>query len=915
MLSPRKKRKTVHDVDNYGVQISFRQFTRLRKHAKTSLKQIFDYYMFSHEPDTSGKLAEVLATCSLQLQHKQNKFIIATLPSLLPSQLCKAVLGAAPYSDVHGTDIVLLIFDKSTGHIRIKTRIQCKHHCSSKLLHYDVIGSGVTGLLRLLYEHDVHDQAHAARLLGDEYMFITANKISAAPSKTAINIADGVLKKFSNTNISVTTNTFEWDEMVQYMKNMPTDDDNIVQQHQLAIDTREQLREKSGQVVYSMVMHGTPIHIAIDAKFPVIEKVAYHFNIATGVGKTRLAFYLCQAALYMHSKKTGKIMACLIVTGSINVDQYLAEAAKEGIRRENIQVISDRSTTVDTTKPFVLLSLHSCNTASFKHLQKHFLMCVVDEAHKMHTAGSTNGTGIGNKNLSRNQLIGIISMHCLHVAMLTGTPLHKLPFNAKKMVTMTNYDASKAGISQIPDICIITTSDDIDTRHAQVLHLILKRPSVFVVGNCILRFLSVAYAQRFCDNLYVNHIPFFQYFGQSLQMCKNRSLLLPTKEKHGLIICVDALDGNVNIPGAMLYIAVDRIEPKYIFAFQQPMRLSRPDTPYSTIIMLHHRNESLDVYVNPFIAAMAVRTGIPLNKICTTVWQHDMDMTNVRGLQLFNDDNDDFLFGDEIVTSSSKSSSSAKRTPIIIDDLQEIDNDQAIDPMSIDNRISLEKCVEQIMIIKNMCDDEIDAHEAAEIAAKKLAKIEKKQEAKEDKQTQQLSDLEQLEICAKNKNMPSHSKPEERRLAQKWNDIRRGKNASKHKLIMAENTKYRCLKILLIQHDAKPKKVTPVNNFKVDISALEEALGKVVVSPAYKAHSDLNNGKRVRGLLGYLCNNKNAYPKQKHTKYGRYAKNLKHSSTTCKADRIYINAFKAHLPESVRTALKMDRWNDKGTWL
>ena len=86
-------------------------------------------------------------------------------------------------------------------------------------------------------------------------------------------------------------------------------------------------------------------------------------------------------------------------------------------------------------------------------------------------------------------------------------------------------------------------------------------------------------------------------------------------------------------------------------------------------------------------------------------------------------------------------------------------------------------------------------------------------------------------------------------------------------------------------------------------------------SSAYKTHSDLNDGQRVRGLLGYLCNDKNAYPNRRtHTVYGRYADRLKNMSNNDKADRMYIKKIKKYLPESVRTALQMDRWNDKGTW-
>ena len=70
-------------------------------------------------------------------------------------------------------------------------------------------------------------------------------------------------------------------------------------------------------------------------------------------------------------------------------------------------------------------------------------------------------------------------------------------------------------------------------------------------------------------------------------------------------------------------------------------------------------------------------------------------------------------------------------------------------------------------------------------------------------------------------------------------------------------------------------------------------------------------------LLGVPVQQRECLSKSKNTQELRRVRHgtSNDKSNNCKADRIYINAFKEHLPESVRDVLKMDRWNDKGTWL
>ena len=93
--------------------------------------------------------------------------------------------------------------------------------------------------------------------------------------------------------------------------------------------------------------------------------------------------------------QTGKYMPSIYFTGSLNVNQYVDEALKEGYVRDEIQVVESRKTIIDLTKKVIIMSTTKANVEQFEKMPKNtFLLSIIDEAHKMHTAGFTSGTGI-----------------------------------------------------------------------------------------------------------------------------------------------------------------------------------------------------------------------------------------------------------------------------------------------------------------------------------------------------------------------------------------------------------------------------------------------------------------------------------------------------------------------------------------
>ena len=349
----------------------------------------------------------------------------------------------------------------------------------------------------------------------------------------------------------------------------------------------------------------------------------------------------------------------------------------------------------------------------------------------------------------------------------------------------------------------------------------------------------------------------------------------------------------------------------YVFLKYHTIQKNQAGEKMKIITKTKYTDESYCAHIIPALIAVIARTGMPSNDLHVTMFNHDIDFDSAQPLDnnIANNANN--------VADISKSSSN---NPVVTDLPLAVDG--TIDMSMLTSTTSFTDCLAHFKTIMNKSNDELKQEKQQKLKRRHdeiKTEHQAQKKRKQDKKTTQLSDLEKLEQCAKDKEMPRRSVPEEKNLALKWKNIRSGQNMSDRELIMAESTDYPCLKELLKLHEARPKigTKTPDGDFKVDIPALEEALGKVVVSSlAYQAHKKLKNGQRVISLLGYLCNKENAYPNQRtHKNYGVYARNLKDKSNNCKADRIYINAFKEHLPESVRDVLKMDRWNDKGTWL
>ena len=867
--------------------------------------------------ETTGIMAEVLSVHDLNRTNFHPYRIYARCVDL-PHKLCVKSVGSNPMLDYHTTDIVGI--EWHDGHVRVFERVQTKHHMASPL-HYGEISKTMPGLMRLLDDHKVSavDIGEITRLIGNNYVFMCASKASQ-PTNKSIELLQSAIDKYTSLKnvLKITTRKFDWDKTFASMEKLPRAKfiaaySNEPVYRSMKNVTRKQINFKVTELIRHLLFVEQQLNIADDTTFLEIEKQSILLDLATGIGKTRIGFQAIKYAANWYHNQTEKYMPSIYFTGSLNVNQYVDEALKEGYVRDDIQVVESKKTIIDLTKKIIIMSTTKANIAQFEDMPKNtFLLSIIDEAHKMHTAGFTSGTGIDNANIWRNQVIAIMRKTCMYSVLMTGTPVHK-QIDKVRMLGVSLYEAAQAGLAQMPDVSVLDVSSDTDTRHAQYLQLVRDHTEYIVNANSLMHLNSIDHAERFCKQLDKYNIPVFRYFGTSLQNCKDRSELLPSYTNRGIVVCVGSMDGNVTIPGIAAFFAVDRMDPFTVQDYQRKLRLSRPDTPGSTIYLSKYTDESYCAHIIPALVALIKRTGMPSNDLHVTMFNHDID--NIQPL-------DAIVANNVVANNVADISKSSSKNPVVTDLPLAVNG--TIDMSMLTSTKSFTDCLAHFATIMNKSDDELKQEKQQKLKRRHddiQTEHQAQKKRKQDNKTQQLSDLEKLELCAKDNEMPRRTKsapPEERNLATKWKNIRSGLSASNYMLIMAENSKYQCLKILLKQHDDKPKRGTdtPDGDFEIDILDLEEDLGdEVVSSAAYKAHSDLNDGQRVRALLGYICNNENAYPKRTHTEYGRYATDLKNNSNNCKADRIYINAFKKYLPKSVRTALQMDRWNDDGTLL
>ena len=540
--------------------------------------------------ETTGIMAEVLSVHDLNRTDLHPHRIYARCVDL-PHNLCVKSVGSNPTLDYHTTDIVGI--EWHDGHVRVFERVQTKHHMASPL-HYGEISKTIGGLMRLLDDHKVSavDIGEITRLIGNKYVFMCASKASQPTNKSIERLQSAIDNYTSLKNVlKITTRQFDWDETFASMKKLSPAKfisaySNKPINRSMKNLTREKINFKVTDLIEHLICIQKQLDIAEDPTFLEIEKQSILFDLATGIGKTRIGFKAIKYAAYLYQKRTGKHMPSIYFTGSLNVNQYVDEALKEGYVRDDIQVVESRKTIIDLTKKVIIMSTTKANVEQFEDMPKDtFLLSIIDEAHKMHTAGFTSGTGIDNVNIWRNQVIAIMRKTCMYSVLMTGTPVHKQLYNKERMMRVSLYEAAQAGLAQMPDVSVLDVSSDTDTRHAQYLQLVREHTEYIVNANSLMHLNSIDHAERFCKQLDDYKIPVFRYFGTSLQNCQDRSKLLPSYTDRGIVVCVGSMDGNVTIPGIAAFFAVDRMDPFTVQDYQRKLRLSRPDTPGSTIYL------------------------------------------------------------------------------------------------------------------------------------------------------------------------------------------------------------------------------------------------------------------------------------------------------------------------------------------
>ena len=864
-----------------------------------TLQCALNEYYVEKESRENGKRAEcgaVIALNYLLLKNGVNDTLYV-LQRTLTHDFSHHICQSAPLVDRDGTDVLRLVC-LPDGEIMLDARLQVKDLQKKSALHFNNLSYVPAAIMRISKRMNINMETEMGtfkKYISPNIIIVTPDDASA-PSTTTIDdlqFLTNHLPGFDGTTVSHLT--FSWADVepgekyinkwLQKQDNKPTP----TQQKKVQYG-RGKVQTDLMEMLQRYVRFCPPLIVpSIDATkktnpFTILEKQFATADIAPGLGKTRLAFKACMWMLEMANSDTN--LQCMIVMGSNNVEQYTREAAAVGVSLDDIQIIRHREDKI-TSKKILLLSPYVALTTNFEKVN--LLFTIIDEAHKYHTA---NGANIDRKSMYRSHLIEILSKHTKYGMLMTGTPLHGQRFDKNRMVCVSMKTAADMGIGMLPEIGVLVLPRHNNIRHRLFFwHVVAKRKQ-FLYDNAMIRVNNINAAELMANRLVSQNIPVCRYFDKYREE-------FPTHKKHKIIITVNACNGNVDIPSCCHVIDLDQMDAATCGLTQLMTRSCR--IAYWKLLarftMVQFTDQSAADYVWPAIGGFASRAGLDVRKL--PLYFVPLADINVK----------------DIIDEYNVKHVESRQPPSDMRAFEELENG------TIDTTINytqVQVFVDKIAAEIRMTEDEKEQEclLAAKLRKQQILTNKKgKQEAKEDKKTKQLSDLEKLEQFAENQKMPSQSKQvpqEEQRLAMKWATIKFRPDSSNHTLIMAEPTDYRCLKTLLKQHETNKGKNTP--DFKVDILALENVLkDKVVSLLAYKAHNKVRNVQRLRGLLGYLCNN--AWPNQRtHTVYGSYAKCLKDLSKQCNADRIYINAFKEHLPESVRTALQMDRWNDKGTW-
>ena len=693
--------------------------------------------------ETTGIMAEVLSVHDLNRTNFHPHRIYARCVDL-PHKLCVKSVGSNPTLDYHTTDIVGI--EWHDGHVRVFERVQTKHHMASPL-HYGEISKTIGGLMRLLDDHKVSavDIGEITRLIGNKYVFMCASKASQ-PTNKSIERLQSAIDKYTSLKdvLKITTRKFDWDKTFASMKRaefIPTYSNRPVHRSMKNL-TRKKINFKVTDLIEHLICIQKQLDIAEDTTFLEIEKRSILFDLATGIGKTRIGFKAIKYAAYLYQRRTGKHMPSIYFTGSLNVNQYVDEALKEGYVRDDIQVVESRKTIIDLTKKVIIMSTTKANVEQFEDMPKDtFLLSIIDEAHKMHTAGFTSGTGIDNVNIWRNHVIAIMSKTCMYSVLMTGTPVHK-QVDKVRMLGVSLYEAAQAGLAQMPDVSVLDVSSDADIRHAQYLQLVREHTEYIVNANSLMHLNSIDHAERFCKQLDKYKIPVFRYFGTSLQNCQDRSDLLPSYTNRGIVVCVGSMDGNVTIPGIAAFFAVDRMDPFTVQDYQRKLRLSRPDTPGSTIYLSKYTDESYYVHIIPALVALIKRTGMPSNDLHVTMFNHDFDM--VQPL-------DAIVANNVAANNVADISKSTSKNPVIADLPLAVDG--TIDMSILTSTKSFTDCLAHFKTIMNKSDDELKQEKQQKLKRRHdeiQTEHQAKKQRKQDKKTTQLSDLEKLEQFAEN---------------------------------------------------------------------------------------------------------------------------------------------------------------------
>ena len=634
----------------------------------------------NNEPRNSGMMAEVAAVAAYNVSNQDS---LASLPIYTSRFQCKTLFGALPGQDKYKMDVFI-----TDANENMQAFVQVKDFVNAKM-DVNMVAHNAVGPFRCLLDNDISltDICRARAMLGREFIIMVADDTNQPPSAGIALLQSMFDQLLGAIGMHVRVIVYNWNDTMQLLDTQRECTMQIIQN--TALSNLISTNTKTGELRSHVTSTSESIMISRNGtkcRFPIgvdkitwslVEEVAILLNLSIGIGKTQIGWKLLKIAMqlfpgYKH----------LFVAGSKNIAQYLEEAIKTGIDVEYVYVVKSRLDKIPKNKQLIITTPGLVNFEMYSDMQ--LGVVIVDEAHRFSTTGYTRdySKSIDKSDLTRYHLLKILQHNNVKdIVLMTGTPTMKNNSDASRILNISLARSAEADIVHMPEICVMYLPDDIDHRHAEIANHVIANKYYFMQMCCFIRFNFVKHAERVYRWLTKHGVLCYPYFGNYIA---NGHRDLPTIDTRGLIICVNACDGNVNLPISECILFADQINPLCVDFIQAIGRVVRkaPGKKGAHIIIPQFASQTPSDFVLPAISCFAIRGGMNIYSLKTTYVYHD---------QLQRHDVQKFLtYG--AVDKINKKRKHVGEQATLIDDFV-LDNEH-IAPIS--NKMSIEKCLQMI---------------------------------------------------------------------------------------------------------------------------------------------------------------------------------------------------------------------------